>query len=197
MASNTEICNLALLHLGVGKEIGNLETEKSSEATACRRAFTICRDNVLRDFNWPFATKFADLALVETDPTDEWGFSYTYPNDCVNFRRIVNDDPENPIPYRIVEDANISLIYADEANPVGEYTRKVTEPARFSPDFVLALSFLVAAVIAPAITNGDPFKVGERAMRLYELKIDNAKANAANEEQPDQPPDSEFITIRG
>src|SRR5665648_440114 len=90
MSSATEICNMALGHLASGKEIANLETERSAEAIACRRFFDSARDAVLRDFSWPFATKIKALSLIEEDPNSEWAYSYRYPTDCLNFRRILS-----------------------------------------------------------------------------------------------------------
>ena len=88
MASKTEIGNLALSHIGIGKEVANIETEQSAEASALRRVYDTALRKTLRDFNWPFARVIADLGLIEEDPTDEWDFSYRVPSDCVSFRRI-------------------------------------------------------------------------------------------------------------
>src|SRR4051812_32897245 len=81
------ICNMALGHLAVGKAIGAL-TEASQEARACLRFYEQARDEVLRDFPWPFATTVEALALVAVQPTTEWGYSYRYPLNCLALRRI-------------------------------------------------------------------------------------------------------------
>jgi hypothetical protein len=60
----------------------------------------------------------------------------------------------------------------------------------------MALSLLLASLAAPKITGGDPFKMGERALRLYTSEIANAKVNALNEEQPDQEPEAGAIRAR-
>ena len=77
-SSKTEIANLAISHLGIGKTIANLELEKSQEAIACRRFYDTVRDSSLRDFPWPFAGKIQALALV----SNEWLYAYQYPSDC-------------------------------------------------------------------------------------------------------------------
>jgi len=201
MASSTEICNLALSHIGVGKEIANLETEKSEEAAACRRFYDTARDEVLRDFTWPFATVMATLGLIEEDPNDEWSYSYRYPSDCLMFRRILSgqrtDTRDTRVPYKIAQDSSGTLIFTDQENAECEYTIREDDPLRYPPDFVLAFSFLLASYIAPRLTGGDPFKLGQRALQLYALQISKAQANAKNEEQPDIEPDSEFTRARG
>ena len=156
MASSTDICNKAISHLGIGKEIANLETERTAEALACRRFFSDVIEEVLRDYAWPFATKFSDLELVEEDPTSEWSYSYRYPSDCLEFRRILSgtrsDTPDTRIPYRVGQDSQGRLIYTDQDSAEGEYTVRVTEAGRFTADFVSAASLLLASYIAPRLT---------------------------------------------
>jgi hypothetical protein len=200
MSSETEISNMAISHLGVGKEIADLDTETSAEAKACRRFYDIARDTVLRDFQWPFATKIASLGLVESDPNTEWDYSYRYPSDCITLRRILSgvrqDTLDSKVPYKIAQDSSGRLIFSDEENASVEYTVKVTDPAKYTPDFTLALSYRLAVYIAPRVTRGDPFKLMEKAMGMYMDIIGDAKANAYNEEQDDVKPESEFIRAR-
>jgi len=118
MSSETEICNMALSHIGVGKEIANLDTERSQEASACRRYYENLRDKVLRDFRWPFATKFVELALIEETPTIEWRFSYRYPTDCVKMIRILSGG--NPS----VASTNVNLIFRSSPNSITALTSK-------------------------------------------------------------------------
>ena len=201
MASDVQICNKALSHLGIDKRIATLlPTERSKEALACKQFFTDVRDEVLRDFPWPFATKFLKLALHTEQPTTEWAYSYTYPTDCMFFRRILggnrNETRQGRIPNRIVTDGIAKRIYTDCKDAEAEYTVKITDSNLFSPDFVTAMSFLLASELAPMLTSGDPFNLGEKAARFYLFHIKKAQANAANEEQPDELPDAEMILAR-
>ncbi len=198
--TSTEIANMALGHLNISSDIADLDTERSSEARSCRRFYAVARDVVLRDFDWYFARIRTELALVEEDPNDEWGFSYRYPSNCLMLRKIWstqrNDSRQTQVSYEIVQDGTGSLIYTDQEDAVARYTSQVTNPNFFQPDFVLALSARLAAYIAPALTGGDPFKLGERAFQVYSLEIGRARVNAANEEQPEQEVESEFYRIR-
>lgn len=202
MAAPVDICNLALSHLGVSTEIANLETERSKEAAACRRFYETVRDEVLRDFTWPFATVIADLALVQEQPNAEWAYAYRYPADALFFRRILTggcrvEQAGARVPYRIGRDADGQLIFTDQATAVAEWTTLVDDTEQWPPDCVQAAGLLLASYIAPRVTGGDQFKLGLLALQKYQARIMAAKANAANEETPDQPPDSEFITARG
>jgi len=205
MASETEICNMALSHLGVSKEIANLETERSAEASACRRFYDMTRDEVLRGFPWPFATKFAALGLVSDSDdddhgNDEWDYAYRYPTDCLKMRRIKsgtrNDSRSSRVPYIIAKDDEGKLIYTDQEDAEAEYTVLVDDPGLYPPDFVMALSLRLAAYIAPRLTAGDPFKMGDRSLKLYVLSQATAEANAVNEQQDEDTPDPDLIRAR-
>jgi hypothetical protein len=199
-ASEIAICNMALSHLGVAKEIANLETENSQEASACRRFFAQARDNTLRDYPWPFATKITTLALVEADPNEEWGYSYRAPTDFLRINRILsgvrNDSARTRVPYRIVRDESGLLIYTDKEDAEIEYVMRETDPSRYPGDFTMALSLRLAAYIAPRLTAGDPYKLGERALRLHSLEISKAEATSFNEEQAEEAPESEMVDER-
>lgn len=200
MATKTEICNLALSNLKIDKEIANIETENSAEANACRRYFDMAIKATLRDFTWPFATKIADLSLVEEDPNDEWGYSYRYPTDCVFFRRILsgtrNDSRDTRVPYRIARDATARIILTDMKSASAEYTEYVSDPTQWPEDFAIAFSFRLSAYIVQRITGGDPFKLKDEAMKSYQIELSLARANSADEEQPEEEPESEFIRAR-
>lgn len=199
-SSTTEICNLALSHLGISKEIGNVDSDNNANANACRRWFDDARDETFRDFNWPFATKYATLGLVETTPNTDWAYSYRYPSDCARFRKVLNtvrnDTRQSRVPTEIASDDSGRLIYCDSEDAVGKYTRKVTDVSLFTQDYVALLSLLLASYIAPRVTAGDPFKLGERAYSLYIQSKTKAEATAFNEQQDDEVVDSEFIRAR-
>lgn len=202
MASKTQIANMALSHLGVGVEIANIETEQSQEATACRRFYDVALQATLRDYQWPFATKQATLSLIEslTASTDEWDYSYRYPSDCIDARRILsgtrNDSRQSRAPFRILKDSSARIIYTDQENAILEYTELVDDPGFYPPDFQLAFSYRLAYLIAPKLTKGDPFGLMDKIMKLYDAEISRAKAASVNEEQADELVDSEFVRMR-
>lgn len=201
-SSRTEVANFALSHLGVGTRIANIETERSQEANACRQFFDHVTEIMLRSYDWPFATKIVDLVEVEEDPNDEWAFSYRYPSDCFRLIRIPsglrNDTRASRIPYRVAQDDDASgkIILCDLEDAKIEYIYNVTQIERWPADFVLAHSFRLAAYIAPMITGADPFKMGARALEFFSLELGMAQANAANEEQNEEAPDTELIKAR-
>lgn len=234
--SQVSICNMALGHLAVGKQIAAL-TDATQEARLCSLFYDTAKDEVLRAFAWPFATLTVSLAMVQQQPTFEWAWSYRLPSDCLAARRILNGsvnvtpfpsifaDPlpypafssrimtaQTRIPYRIMADSAGGLLYTDcppvaaipatpnslaqPALPQLEYTAEQDTPAFYAADFCQALAYRMASYIAPALTGGDPFKLGQQALQMYQWAITTAQANAGNEEQPDQLPESEATRAR-
>jgi len=201
MSSNTNIANMALSHLGLGKTIANLDTEQSEEARACRVFFDIARDSVLREAQWPFAKVRAQLGLVAEAPNTEWLYSYRYPADCIFLRRIPSgikrESREIRLPYEVGKDANGLLILTDTGNAEIEYTARMEAVQYYPSDFTLALSYLLAALIAPRITKGDSFKLKNDMYALYQSEVSTAKRNGFNEQTDPLKPRSEFVTVRG
>lgn len=200
MSIAADLANIALTHLGNGKEIQNLASENTAEARAIRRVYNLCRDQTFRDFPWGFATRFATLALVEEDPTSEWAFSYRKTPDMMFVRRIIsgtrNDDQDTRVPFRIASDSVGELIFTDKEDAEIEYTILIEAESRWPSDFRHAFAFLIASMVAPRLTSGDPFKLGDKAIQKYFLALGNAQANSGNEEQAEREPESEFIRAR-
>lgn len=202
MSPSTRVYNLALAHLGSSKQISNLETDKSAEGTAGRLFIDIARQELLRDYQFPFTTKIQALALIEEEPNEEWGYSYRYPAKCLDFRKIQSGTRQHAkdkaVPYRIALDNAESgkVIFTDQPQAIGEFTIDVSDLSVFPSDALMALSFKIAALIAPQVTKGDPMNMRDRMQEEADQWARKACANAKNEEQPDPELDSEFIRAR-
>jgi len=200
VSSKTEICNMACGHLGIGTTIADLDTEASQEARACRTFYDTVVQMAMRAYEWPFATKFQDLGLIESAPTGEWDYSYSYPSECLQLVRIIggsrNETVDSRVPYKIANINSAKVILTDEPSAVVEFIYYNQSIEQWPPDFMLAVSFLLAKFIAPAVTGGDPFNKGESAYQNYQWMINDAKASALNEVNRDPLPESEFISGR-
>lgn len=200
MQSPTEVCNMALLHLGSSIAVMDITSEASKEARIMNRIFPTALRATLRDYPWSFATAVETLGLVATAPNNEWGFSYRYPSDCLDARRILSgiriENEHSRVKFRTVQDNEGRLIYCDMQNAKLEYTFYDEDVALYPDDFCLALSYRIASYAAPALTAGDPFKLRDSAMRMYGLELGRARSNDANENAPDLPPDADMIRAR-
>lgn len=202
MASRTQISNIALSRAGVTKQLSDLATDKSREAIIIRTLFDDDVDYTLRDFPWPFATEYVDLALVDGSTTAnavrDWRYSYRYPSGCLFVRRIVVEslgrNNPNPPPFRIGRDGQGKLIYTNESEAQIEFTARITESAEFDSLFVSMLAWKICAGVSPGLSRVKG--MAEQAMQMYEIDKTKAQSRALNEGQQEQPIESEAIRSR-
>lgn len=197
MATQVEICNMALAYIGHTVFIEDLDTEASQEAILCRLFFEQMRDAVLEDHHWPFASKDFTLNLIEEDPNTDWAYSYAYPTDCIRAERIVTGlgEPDSEkAPYRIHGTGAARRIYTNEEDAVLKYTARITDVSLFSASFVEALAWRIAAAIALGLGRKEANR--QVAMANYNMAKAQAQVNAANEMIVGAARDSEFITVR-
>lgn len=200
MSTKTEICNMTISHLGIGKEISNVDSEKSQEASACRRFFDTARDATLRDHQWSFAKKYLALGKVEDTPNTEYLFSYRYPSDCVKALKILSgirqDTRQSRVHYIIASDSQGKLIFTDAQDAVLKYTFRNEAIDQWPEDYNVAFSFRLAAYTAPRLTAGDPFKLKREMLAQYRLELSIAMSSDLNEQQDEEVPNSEFHRAR-
>jgi hypothetical protein len=201
--SAVAISNLALSRIGISAAIAAL-SESSQEAVACNACYEQVRDEVLRDFPWPFARTFVALGLVteaaEEDDLPPWGndwaYAYRFPSDCIKARRITTGDRtgNTRVPFQLGNDASGRLIYTDEADAVLVYTKRFTDPAHFDPTFASAVAWRMAVELAAPLARSAAER--ERAEASYRNTLLQAQTDALNEEVDDDPGEASWITAR-
>lgn len=140
----------------------------------------------------------AGTSLAPTPP----GFPLapTYPGNRI-------ETQSSRIPYRLAADAAGRLLLTDfppvpattttPQLPIIEYVFQQDNAGLYPADFAQAVALKLAFYMAPGLTKGDRFKLGDRAFSLYQSAIAAAEANAKNEEQKDMAADAEMIQARG
>ncbi|EMX0849495.1 hypothetical protein AAF302_000702 [Pluralibacter gergoviae] len=199
MASVIEICNRALSNIGNSRSINSL-TEASKEAGQCSLYFESCRDAVLADFEWNFATKRVALADTNSPPQD-FDYAYQYPTDCLRIIEITVPGVRMPNAAMRTEystgansDGTGRLIYTDQPQAWLKYVARITDVNMFDPIFQEALSWRLAAAINMALTtNAD---LGNNALSMYSRIVLSAAAHSQNESQEPQMPVDEFTIAR-
>lgn len=174
MASEIDICNLALAHLGDSATVSSIDPpEGSAQAEHCARFYPIARNALLEMHTWGFATKRIQLAQV-TNIWPEWDYAYTCPNNAVNLIAVLppnaTDDytqsvdsapssaagPFVPKPFSAeIQEDGTQVILTDQAGAVLRYTTIVEDPTTFSPLFVVTLSWHLASFLAGPILKGE------------------------------------------
>lgn len=217
MASEVEICNLALSNIRAGS-INSL-TEASTAAQNCKLKYPILRDRCLADNAWGFNHKLVAMQLLTTEVYN-WAYAYKYPVDCLKINRLVGaqeellnsdadvisrlidsnllpvNDIRRKIPYEVFNYSDNKLIGTNDADLYIDYVVKVEDPNLFTPDFTLALSHLLASEVAIPIVGvelGRQLRSDE--LQIYEAYLASAISSDMNEQQMDTP-ESEFVTVR-
>lgn len=186
MASKVDIWNMALANIGHKAQIADPD-ERSAEANHCRRFYPIALAVTLERYSWSFATRRVALAEVE-NPVDHWFFAYALPNPCIKARAVLPPqctDDKFEQPYAIeqssIDDSTILLTNQEDA--VLKYTTLVEDTNRFTPLFVTALSYDLAALLCGPIPKDDKKKDAmTRAASYYTGMAEAADANATKDD---------------
>ena len=186
MASEVEICNMALYKIGDIK-ITSL-ADASKEARACAVFYPLMRDELIYAHPWNFAMTRADIsALVSGAPAFEFDYAYTLPADCLRVWELYGSDEE-----WVVEGGQ--LLTNQDREIYIRYLKKVTETGKFNPAYVTCLSLTLAAAIAVRLA-GDEGRTLRREM-LEELnKIAFPAARTLNAMEGRRPRDKDEQAI--
>jgi len=195
MASEVDICNLALSHIGASATISSL-TEQSEEAFHCNLLYAEIRDSVLRAHPWGFATRHLALSDVGTPPGN-WSYRYAYPNDCLYAREILQTNTAlDPVKFEIaLGDAyNARVILTDQKSATLIYTYQTTNTLVFDPLFTNALAWRLAAEIAMPLTRDE--KRMQQTYNMFTTTLSEAQTFNANESHADINREAAWITGR-
>lgn len=217
MASEVEICNLALSNIRAGS-INSL-TESSLQAQLCKLKYPIFRDRCLREIPWQFNRKIRELASVTTNIFN-WSYAYSYPVDCLKIHRLVGEyeevqeggndfvsrlldsrvrvatDLRKQIPYEVFNFDDTKTIGANQPNLRIDFASKVTDPNLFSDDFILALSHLLASELAIPIVGAELGRaLRNDSLQLYKEYLGSAIATDMND-QFLTPAESDYVNVR-
>lgn len=212
MASETDICNLALANLGDTATVTSIDPpEDSAQAQHCARFYPIARNALLEMASWGFSTKRVALAAVD-NPSTQWQFAYAMPSGVINLLAVLPegstddyseifsqfDDPISPQsatkndlldalytpqPYTVeINDQKQQIILTNAENATLRYTTLATDSTSFSPLFVVALGWLLASMLAGPLIKGDAGAA--EAKRCYAMfQVFEAQAEASDANQ--------------
>jgi len=180
MASEVEICNIALSHLGDSATVSSIDPpEGSAQAEHCKTFYPIARDALLELYDWKFASRRSTMAAIATHTT-AWDYVYAPPADMLKARDLIPDDTtddniisyvstsayatevyrrtsEVVVPYDMETLSNgDEVIMTDLLDAIVRYTVRITDSTKFTPLFVLSLSHYLASLLAGPIIKGEP-----------------------------------------
>lgn len=186
MASEIDVCNLALAHLGDDATVASIDPpEGSAQAEHCARFYPIARDALLELHSWGFASRRIRLALLSSG-WPEWEYAYAQPADALNILAVLPDgvtDDYQPQEFACeIDDNGAQVIYTDQPDAALRYTALVTDTTRFSPLFVTALSWHLASMLAGPILKGETGAAeSQRCAKMAQAYLAQAKESDANQ----------------
>lgn len=194
------LCNLALLRVGQRQTIGSL-ADSTPEAKACATAFANARDVVLAAFDWPWATRRAELAVVADATRTGWTYVYAAPADmhepCYIWSGVRAPANDERIPMAIEDgdgDTTGQVILTDKEDAELVYITNALPIGRYPPLVADALAWLMAADLALGLVNNAR---GAPNLRSEGLRVlGHAFARELAKQQRDVEPESEFVRGR-
>lgn len=198
-----QIINMALSHLGQTKITqAQLDAVVIPSAVSMDLFYEPCRDEVLGESPWPFATVTETLSAVSSSTlTDcEYSYIYTYPTSTVSaiwyvFNEATFSDKEGQeFVVKYVPSLGERFIFSNLDEAIAEYSYKVTNPLLWSFKFIMAFSYRLAAETCVSIT-GDTGKAIE-LMNVYNAALGEAKRVAATERVKKPKVSSKYIESR-
>lgn len=182
MASEVDICNLALGHLGDVANVAVINPpDGSAQSEHCQRFYPLARDTLLEMSDWTFATRRAALAALAT-PASSWAYAYALPANCLTMFAILDPAAQDDYSTGLSADSyaygytgvtvvdrgtytaqpfvvetladGTEVVLTNQINAVGRFTLRITDTSKFSNLFVDALAWLLAAHLAGPVLKG-------------------------------------------
>ena len=178
--TKAKIFNITLKNLRVSVSIQNSnQTDKNT--LILNEFYDVAREQVLKDFDWNFANSYRELGLTGNIPQNpKFLYEYDYPNDCVFAREIIPYVSNDLVEFEIA--SNLSgqkVINTNQTPAILRYTKSVDNETFFSTEFVMALSWYLSFLAAPAITGNRAIQ--SDCMNVYTHILAKSKAMNASE----------------
>ena len=139
MASKIDICNGALMHVGV-QPISSF-TDDIESARLCNQEYAKVRRSVLSEYPWSCAEKSLALALTTTNPVrTKYDFEYTLPGDLLQVKEWL------PTGFKFEVEGNV--VITNETDIVLVYTFDNDNPESYDALLVETFEYRLAARLA-------------------------------------------------
>ncbi len=206
MASEVDICNLALVKLGA-QTIPSL-TVTTAPAPVLLRVYPLLRDKLLRVWRWNFTRVYAELPQLTDSPPFEYTYAYQLPAD---YLRLELADVSNGtsqavgMPAASIGDWNFNRnqdyrivgrqIWTNVPPPLRiQYAARIVDPAQYDAAFIESLACYIAWQLCEQITGSSQKK--QAAQNEYMISIREARMTNAVELPPETMPDDTFMQAR-
>lgn len=170
MASEVDIGNMALSHIGDEANLISFDPPDGTvqaEHVACY--YPIARDVCLETHSWKSNRATTQLTEPLGTVPDGWTYAYAVPSDFLKVGRLYPAGGRRDITtiyeFEIESgDDGEVIILTDVENPYLIYSRRISDTSKFSPTLVLAISYLLASLLAGPVLKGE---AGEAASKYW------------------------------
>lgn len=172
--------------LALVKQAGiNSIDDKNERARVCRIFYDTCRLNILSRHRWHFALsriKLAKLKIDDSEKMEGYDYYYQYPPEALQLVSLHNaGDYETKLSIKetyLPKEGQRSILGTEDGLE-GMFVINITDTSKFTPQFTRALSYDIAANIAPILTGNDA--LAKDLMQRAEFYLQNAENNNSAE----------------
>ena len=198
MPSLVDVCNRAISKVG-GQPITAL-TDAKTAARAVNRCYEVTRDKLLRENNWNFAIKRAQIATDVATPT--WGYDYQYslPADCI---RVISVDGYTGVNEALGQSGTQEPDYAIEGQKILlsddgpikiRYVARIDDPNEMDEQFQECWAAYMSVEICEEITQSHTKK--QQLIQEYMQLLREAKRGDGIETPGEAIVESDWLNAR-
>ena len=187
MASEVDVCNLALARLGDAALVSSISPpDGSAQAGHCAAFYPMVRDYLLERYAWSFSLTRAALVQLSATPPSGWLYYYAYPAKVMNLLAIyLQNAPDDSSPCTFDQEVlpdGTPAILCNVNGVVAKYTLFVTNTTLWSPLFIDSLSYHLAAALAgPIIKGPEGVAISRQMFALGESAFGKATVSDASQ----------------
>lgn len=183
MATQADICNLALAQLGDSATVTSISPpDGSPQAGKCARWWPIALRQVTEAHDWSFLTKRAKLAALSSIDEDlyTWKHGFNVPSDCVRIIKVEEKTAcgMRTVPYEVENyEGNTSrMILCNSERPILSYVSLNSNPSIYPAYFVSCLVPLLSSLLVGPLKRGDSMtQVAQNLRQEYMQALSIAK----------------------
>lgn len=186
MASQVDICNAALAHVGDEAQVISISPpDGTAQAAHCGRFYPMALDETLEAHQWSFATFRVTLALLTATPPPDWLYVYAMPLNVVKKLAVldagvVDDALSEEYAVESLADGS-QVIYTNVQNATFRFIQRVQDTTKFTPSFVACLARRLAHYLAGPIVKGEAgMAVAQAQLKLFGIELGNARTQDSN-----------------
>ena len=187
MASEVDIVNLALARLGDAALVLSISPpDGSAQAGHAAAFYPMVRNYLLERHAWNFSMTRSALTKLSTTPPSGWLYYYAWPSGLNNLLALyLTNAPDDSSPVTFDMESlpdGTPVILCNVDGVVAKYTIFVTNTAQWSPLFIDALTYHLAAALAgPIIKGPEGIAVSRQMFALGEAAFSKATVSDASQ----------------